>query len=755
MNPNMYSPPIADNAEDMLNQRDGLIETVPLLDLDLPDAYIVQNLHKRIQETMDWYNQKTGFNLRDKRLKNLRMIKGEQIEENALYHYQTPFKDNEIFVGVDAIIAYITASLAEPQVYPATKESESKILAKDVLAYMKGYSEKFELDAEIEEVALDVLAQYVGCLKREWNPDYGEFGEIITRRVNPAHLIVAKNTRRGSNPAFICEVLRDSVEGLIAKFPKKEEEILKLFSIKRKGVQNVSKDLAYREVWFTYYDKDNKPQEGVCWYIQNVVLDKRKNPNWLYKGEGENFLDNPEKPYTLFNLFNDGSQAIDMTSVVEQAVPVQDILNKEGRQIIDNLSTANGFRIVLAGAMTDDALENLTGDPNQSVIVKAKPGQKIDDVYKQIEPHLVSQELIADKNNNRDVVHSILGTPSQFRGDDSDQTKTASEASMIKNQASGRQDKLVRCFNRGLGHHFRDFAQMMTVWYTDKHFITADGGDGQFDYLEMHQDKIEKGMTIRVYSEPSGDKARSEAIAQNAIEADAISKYDYLKLMHFPDPQKLYDNWVKEKTNPQSLSMDLSTDEQNRDAIMDFVALMKGDKVEQRDDITPAYLDQFRKSMISDEFLFDKKLKAATKKAIITFANDAMMRLALRTELDEASDAPLPPESLPPELQATLPPPQPQPMMPTQPMAGQPPMPMQGQPQPGQPMPPPQMPMGVGQPAAPPQQVMGTPLPPVGMPAPGIQGVMQQAAQPQGPPPNLNPAVQPMTNADIGMLTPR
>lgn len=736
--PNLFSPPLADTLVDDIAQKDGLLETMPLLSLDLSDQYIIQNLHNRIEMSVDYYNSQDGFNLRNKRVKNMRMLRGDQVDENALYHYQTPFKDNEIFVGVDAIIAYVTASLAALQVYPSDKSAQSKIYAKDLLSYIKGHGEKFCLDAELEAVAMQVLAQYVGLLKLEWKPDYGENGEIIPRALNPSHVIIDKHARRGSNPRFICEVLKDDIQGLIARFPKKEQDILKLFGIQRKGTQNISKEIAYREVWFTYYDRRNRPQEAVCWYVNNLVLDKCKNPNWLYKGEGQNFLDAPMKPYIPFNLFNDGTHWIDFTSAVEQATPVQDILNKEGRQIVDNLATANGFRIAAAGAMTDDALENLTGDPNQTVVVKLKPGQKLDDVYKQEEPHLVSNELIADKEKNRDVIHNILGTPSQFRGDDEDQTKTASEAQLIKNQASGRQDKIVRAFNRSMTLYYQFLVQMMTVWYTDKHFVTIDGGDGQFDFIEMHQDKIEKGMTVLVKGEPSGDKARREAKAQNAAELGILAPIDYYKLMEFDDPQKLYDNFMKFKTSPQSIAMDLSNSEQDREAIMDFTELMDGKPVKQRDDITPEYLDSFRKQMISDAFL-DPKLPKKVRLAVIEFAQEAMTRLALRTELDEASDAPLTPEPLPPAIQATLPPPAPQPM--------------------GQPMGQPQMGMPPAMPPQPPgASPIGTPLPQVGVPAQpgaGIQGVMQMAAQPSQPGINLSPTVQPQSSVNIASLTPR
>lgn len=740
-NPNLYSPPLNDTRVDEIVNKDGLLETIPVLDLDLPDQYIIQNLHKRIEDSNGFWNRQNGFDLKNKRVKNLRFLLGDQIEEHVLYHYQTPFKDNELYVGMDAKTAYVTASIAKPQVMPAGDKPDQKVLAKHLLSYLQGHSDEFNLDAIIDSIAMDVETQFIGLIKLEWNPDYGETGEIIPRRVNPSNVIIDKNVMRGANPRFLGEVLKDDVEGLVAKFPKKEQEILKLFDIKRKGTSNMTAEIAYREVWFTYFDKKGKPQEAVCWYVNNLVLDKRKDPNWLYKGEGENFLKNHLKPYIPFNVFNSGSHWIDDTTSLTQAVPVQEILNKEGRQIIDNLATANGFRIVLAGAMTDDALENLTGDPNQSVIVKAKPGQKIDDIYKQIEPHLVSNELIQDKNNNREVIHNILGTPSQFRGDDEDQTKTASEAQLIKNQAAGRQDKIVRAFNRGLERYYQFLTQMITVWYTDNHYVTIDGGDGQFDYIEMHQDKVEKGMTIRVGSQSSGDKARKEAITQNAAELGIIAPIDYYKGMSMDDPQKLYDNFLKYKSNPQQLGMDLSKDDQDQDAIMDFKRLLAGDKVDQRDDITPQYLEQFRKLMITDEFLNPKKTKRKVKLAVIQFANDAMIRLALRTELDEATNAPLPPEPLPPEVQATLPPAQPpQPMQPPV-VPGQPPISQPGQP---------------AMPTPSPQAASGTPLPQLGMGASvgtGIQGVMQQASQPQSI--NLNPSVQPQASVDINALTPR
>ena len=311
--------------------------------------------------------------------------------------------------------------------------------------------------------------------------------------------------------------------------------------------------------------------------------------------------------------------------------------------------------------------------------------------------------------DNRETIHNILGTPSQFRGDDTDQTKTASEAVMIKNQASGRQDKIVRAIESSMHKYFRFLTQMITVWYDDKHYATVNGGDGNFDYIEMHKSKVESGMTVRVQTGTTlpFDKQRQENIAAQAGELGIISPYDYYKLMHMDNPQKLYDNFMKWKSDPQSLAMDISSDEANRQAVVDFTELMAGDKVKVRDNPTPDYIEQMRKLMISDEFL---KAKPKIQKAVLDFVQKSALSLQVRTALEQDSGT------------EDVNPPAPQPPQ-------QPPMP--GQPMPPQPMQPP-----VGAPVAP--QPMGQPLPaPQLPPAPApitpaqpmpqspIQGIMQ------------------------------
>lgn len=734
MNPSIYTAPLSDKAVDDIERADGVLDTFPSLDLDIADTYIIQTLNGRIENSISYWNDLTGFNLRDQRIKNLKAFKGDPVRQNQLYYEENEWVDNEIFVGVDSIVSYTTAETSRSEVYPAGDKPIDKLYATHLEKYHQAHSKKFKLAKKTEVAVFNLLTQHVGVLGLKWDPNYGQNGEIIPYTVNPSHLILDKNFKLGENPAFICEVMKDSIEGLCEKFPEKQQEIMRLFGIKKKGTQNISREIAYRKVEFTYY-KDNKPQEGVAWYVNKLVLDKKRNPNWLYGDEGENFLDNPAKSYIFFNLINDGEHGVDLTGPVAQAIPMQTTLNSEGQQIADNLQTANGSRVIASAVMTTAQMEDWDSQPNQTVAAELQPGQSLNDVVMQLPPHTVSNELIADKKDSRDVTHGILGTPSQFRGSDDDQTKTASEANMIKNQASGRQDKIIRAIDAAMEEYFNLLTQFMCVYYTEEHNRTINGGDGNFDHIMMHRDKIDKGMTVSVQAGTTlqFDKARQEAVAQNAAELGFLAPFDYFRLMHMDQPQKLYDNLIKWQKDPQQLAVDLGNDNQDADAMMDYMALMNGNEVEQRDDITYEYIEQLRKEIIKPEFF---KAKSRIRNNITKFVNKAIDLLEMRTELDKATQAeeqnPAQ-QPLPQSVQMTIPP---APVMPT----SQPPVPqMPGQPPMNQPMP-----------ASMPQP---QPQMPQQMPPPGIQGVMQQAQQPLPSAPNLNPS-QPMPAQTVSSLPP-
>lgn len=666
-----------DTKVDNIERLQGNIDTLPSLSLDIPDNDILSNLNARIDDSQNYWDSPKGFNLRSVRAENVKAYLGKQVDEGQLYRYQIPYSENQIFVAVEAIVAYVTSSINRAEVYPAQDEQLSRILATNLEKGLQAHSEKFQLNVEVGSAVRNLLLKRIGILHLWFDPDYGKTGEIRVKSVDPDHVIIDKNVERGQNPAFIAHIHKDSVEALIFRFPDKKSEIMEALGIQRRTPKQMSNTVVWRQVWVTHYVK-GEPVEGCVSYFGKVVLAKYKNPNWMYNSDN-NFLDMPLKPYIPINYVNDGTHWIDHTTLVEQADWIQQVLNKRGRQIMENADTANGFRVFDSNAISMEDAQNLTGDPNQKILLQNKQNQPMANLVTNIQAQMLPNYVVEDKTDLRNTVHGIMGTPAQFRGDDEtgDGDQTLGEAMMIKNQASGRQDLIVRAIDSAMDLYFKYLTQMMTVHYTEKHFFTLNGGDGDFDYIALHRDNIEPGIQVAVKSGSSlpFDKARQQAVALNLAKIDRIATLDLYKDLGVDMPQKRYDNWVKEKTDPQSLSRTAEDELADTQAYEDFIEIMGGAKnVEPREDASKEHILTHRKQMLTDKFLNGKK---PLQTQFIKHVKAELESLELRTTLDimsqQEGDTALDPNT-PIALPPPIAPPMGAPMPGGMPGQGQPPM---------------------------------------------------------------------------------
>jgi len=722
---NNGSPFLGDTSVDNIVNQTGTIDTLAPLDIDIPDIDIIRNLNMRIQDSQAYWDSAKGFDLTARRNKNVRYHLGHQVDTNNLYRYQTPYIENELFVGLESILAYTTAQQAQPEIYPAQDTDRSKIFAQDLEKALMSHSQKFDLMALVEVAVRNLMLKQIGVIKLSYNPDYGKNGEVIPTAPDPAHIIFDKNAVKGENPEFICHVLKMSASEVCGRWPKKKKEIMDALGIKREGYKNMEQEVAISEVWLTYYDKNYKPQEGLVYYFGKVVLEKNKNPNWIYSDANRNFLDTPLKPFILLNFINDGSHVIDNTTPFEQALGMQDVLNKRGRQIMENADRANGTLVISTDSgLTKDDAQNLTGDPNQKLLIKTA-GQRTSDMIYQVPPHDLPNYVINDKMDARTTIHAILGTPSDFTGADNDGKgeETLGQSMLKKNQASGRQDAIVRAIDRFMDKYFNYLTHMMAVHYDEKHFFVFNGGDGEFDYITISRDLFEDGIAVYVKAGTTlpFDKGRQEAVSLKLADMGVISPLDLYKDLHMDRIQQRYDNWYKYKTTPEELARDAQENNDQSDAFVAYTDIMNGKDAPEKLDPNLDYILSLRKLMVSDEFLKADKKKQS---AFIKFVDKCIDSLDLRNALDEMSKQG--PDALKPGA-----PQQPQ-------MMQQPQMPMQPGMQP--PAQPPMMPNGLPPSGAgqPPQMGLLGSFPPQAPIAPypeqGIPG-LQNPSAPQTPSP--------------------
>lgn len=673
-----------DPSVDVVTDQTGVVDDRPLLSIDTPDRELVMNFNRWISDSKKYWNDKKGYNLEDARKNNERYYLGKQVDTSKLYNYQVPYIDNQIYVGAQAVMAYVSGQSPSCDIVPEDDTTQSQVMAQDLETAVNIHTDRHQLVKKVKSAIKNMYTKRIGVIKLKWDDN---INDIIPIAVDPYRLILDKDCKLGEEPSFIAEICTDSVAALIKKFPGKEEKIMTALGRSRKTPKLMNEIVAYNEVWFTDESAEYGEQECVAWYFNDVVLDKMKNPNYLYDKEGvaiQNFIDAPTKPYVFFNYINDGSSLIDQTTPIEQAIPLQDILNKRGRQIIENADTANSILVLKSGSISTEDAGNITRDPNQVLMLDAPPEQPIASAYGEIAPHLLPNYVIQDYQNIKNSLHNILGTPSQFRGDDSKRdVGTLGEAKMIQSQAGGRQDEIVREVEYSIDRYYRLLVQMMKVYYDEKKPFAARDNDGKFIYVELSRESMPNIASISVShgSLLRNDRERQENVSMTLAKMGLIDPYNLFKDLSLKDADKRYEALVKFKVDPTTLVSDVKSEVNDREAYIDFAVIMNGQEAEPRKDIQPSYILAMRKLMMTDQFLYAPQDR---QQALMAYIEDAVIGLAQRAKLEEADqqgilidpNTPITPE--PPEL----PPPMPPQGMPGMPMPGG--MPPQG----GAPMPP-------------------------------------------------------------------
>jgi hypothetical protein len=642
------------------------------------------------------------------------MYLGIQVDSSDYYEQEEPYIENQFRYMVEGDIAYCTARTAQSSTVPGDDTPEAIKFASNLEKAMNSHSEEFNLRGLTEIGARQWFLNQSAWLMLEFDPDHGEHGEVIPRIVPADEVVVDKYTRSAENPGFVAVYETHSVEDLISRFPEKRKEILTSVGRERATVKALSRELVVKKVFFTYYDAKLKPQEAVAVYYDELLLAKYQDPNWLRNRP--NFLKAPMKPIIPLSVISDGKHYLDFGSFVDDAIVLQKVLNNRGRQISLNADRSNGTPIINAkasGLRKEDA-ENWTRSPGEMLYLKrAKDGVALKEMVDIIPGVDMKQFVIQDKQDVRAQMGVLMGVPIDQTGSDlSGDDPTLGETLIKKNVNNARMDMIVRAIDRWMYQYYNLLAQMMYVWYTEDHFYPYLDSDGSFERLIIKQYYFDEGMRagVKEQSTIAFDKNREQSLALHLAEKNQLSLLDVYRILGFENPQKLYDNWVKQQKSPFELARDANEDYDESEAYAEFLDIINGKDRPEKRNISREYILTLRKLMLDDKFL-DPKLKSKYRNAFIKRINDYLDKYELKTSLDQLGQEDM--QKIAPGQQ--VPPPMPEQqftqMMNPQPMGMPPGMqpPPQGPPQ-GPPMQPP-MPFGSPPTGGPPQGIFnGTPL---------------------------------------------
>lgn len=590
-------------------------EPVEVFDLSMPDGRLVTMISRSLEESISHWNQ-WPYNLDEGDKQNIKYWMGEQMSARYITENGNalPNMGNRLQTSSRAVLAYVNARVANPEIGPSNGEETSQQFAKDLRATMYQHGVDHDLEEKAGKSTFNLVIQKRGYLKLRFDPLCGPYGDIEVDHVNPEDIVVDKWTTFKGEPGRIFHRQSCTIEELVMKFPQKKDEIYAAFEIGRGVYTQTSRRVTYWEAWFTFY-ADNKRKEGVAWYLPHgkVILGKMENPNFIYTGDDKkdreiNFSSFPIKPFVVFNYMNTGKSFIDETSLFEQAKPLQDLYNKRKKQIMENNDYVNGRSIADAGALKqEDADRFYSKGPKAILLVKPQQGQTVKDAFVHVQHNPLPQQSTDEAYDTRDQIDDTMGTPKIFRGEESKNTTLGQDRSNIQ-QAGALQDDLARAVDKAMQAYYRKLFQMMKVYYTEDHWFQVRGEDGKYDFIVMNSDTMDTNVKVSVEAGstlPSNKgEIRDVAIdAANASKIDDLSFWEAMIYGKLPDPETIVERTQKQLTDPMRFMSDVEKQQFNREAATDIALLIAGKEPPERDEYGQAYLEFVNRFVMGNKFL--------------------------------------------------------------------------------------------------------------------------------------------------------
>lgn len=595
------------------------------LALNLDDDTLTKMLINSLEQDREYWNQ-APWNLQQADTEYTSFVLGDQLDDKDFLKYDIKYKDNRLFTATRAILSYATGQLAVPEVTPSRGDDIYIKGAQNIQAALYQHAADEKVDYKVRAAVTNLLVRKRGYLKLRFDPNIGLNGDIVTENINPEDIIIDRTAGYLTNPNKIYQRIRCTIDELCDKFPKMKTEIYAAYSIVQGRFTQVSRYVTYFECAFTY-SLNGKPAEGICWFIpeKKLILDKMKNPNWVYmtspqKEKESNVTNIPPKGFIIFNYINFGHSYIDETCLVEQALPMQKMLNKRGRQIMENADYVNGRWVASKKAFgEEDAQKLINKGPRTVALVDVEDvGKALANVASEPLPAYVENTLIDARNE----IDQMMGTPSVFRGSQPSGTDTLGRDLLVKQQAGALQDDLVRAVAQSMEEYYKVLLQMMRVYYTDDYWFQVKGGDGKYEFILLNGESLDSNVKVGVQVDSTLplDKA---SVRQTAMElwnaGEAIDYQTFMEDLGLPNPEIRTERYLKQKLDPINFLRSIQQSQINTDAESDIQLLIANKIPEERDNYDADYFNYFNQVVASNRFAKLENDNPKAQQRIIAF----------------------------------------------------------------------------------------------------------------------------------------
>ena len=192
-------PNVLPNTDPTSRLDEGVGEQQPALSIGLDESEIAEIIGKRIESGTAFYDRELKLSdVRDENEKRYLNMNLEVGGKSQLYKFQTPYRDNRIFLSIETLAPNITSRPPMPIITPGVKGDVAQQLADN---YQKVLFEKariLNVKGALQMAVRHLLIGYrIGWIKVEWNPNGGMLtkegkltGDVKVRYVRPHKIVI-------------------------------------------------------------------------------------------------------------------------------------------------------------------------------------------------------------------------------------------------------------------------------------------------------------------------------------------------------------------------------------------------------------------------------------------------------------------------------------------------------------------------------------------------------------------------------------
>lgn len=521
-------------------------EKQDILVLDLTDDELLK-LKNKWEDKYKSYEAK----IKEKQERNKSYYLGQQLKGSPI-STNFPIASNILFEAEETFLPAALAKNPEPVTW-TDNTPEGTELANQVKSMLQYHSDVLVLRRKLALMVRHWSIFYLGVVKHGWD---NKVQDIDLQNIDPQSLVLDPDACISPYGDYIGEYIGErktcTALKLMELFPKYKEYILLTVDGK------LGTDVTYTEWWSDEY----------CFYsYKKVILSKAKNPHFNYDNEstevdedgleqtkvnkGRNHFAIPKKPYTFLSVFTLGKQPHDITTLIEQNIPNQNLISKRTNQIDVNLDRANNS-IGFSENNFDQEKAKQAADAMQKGNPILIPGGNINEAVARFPAPSYPDSAFKQLEITKQDLRSIFGTEGIASTPGNEQTTARG---MILNQQFDNSrigGSIGDAIEQVADNIFNWWVQLYYVYYDEPHIASIIGNTKAVQYVQLLSQDLNRKIVISVT--PNSMKPKDEITNANQAmslwDKGALDPKSLFTALNYPDPQTTAENvvlWLMDK----------------------------------------------------------------------------------------------------------------------------------------------------------------------------------------------------------------